>query len=468
MEKNNIPKTVKMPNLAAVLAKDKINNGIKYYDPHDKQMAFHSSEARIRALFGGNRSGKTHAGCAEDALWVEKSQRYRNLRKCKGLKILVGSESNEYNRDILAPKLRSLIPKSSIVKEVKIQRGFIDYWDLVDGGKVKFKNYEQTVDKWAGDDYDLIHLDEEPPQDIWKECLLRVIDRGGEIILTMTPVNGLTWVHQDVYEKDGIDGVECFVMDMDENPHLEQKDKDFVLANLTAEEIRIRKEGKFVALHGLIYPSFKESKHVIEGFDIPKDWRKVRVCAIDSHLAKPTSVLWGVIAEYDYKSVSRGDWVIYRELRRDGVIPDIAASLLSAQERTERPRYIADPAMNLKDNIMGVQPFDEFASCGVPLISANKKVESGIYAIRELLEPMPSKIHIFDSCIGLIWEFKHYMFADINTDQKRPYSERVKKRDDDYMDCLRYMINTGFHIGSNRYVGTPQYDKATGRYLGAR
>lgn len=455
-----------MPTLSSQLGEKVIANGIDWYVPHDKQRAFHSSKARIRALFGGNRSGKTHAGCAEDALWIKASQLYRNLKKRKGLKILVGSESNAYNRDILAPKLRSLIPKSLIVKEVRIQRSFLDYWDLADGGKIIFKNYEQTADKWAGDDYDLIHLDEEPPQDIWKECLLRVIDRGGEIILTMTPVNGLTWVYQDVYEKNGVDGIECFLMDMDENPYLAQADKDFVLANLTVAEKKIRKEGKFVALHGLVYPAFNEKKHVMTPFEIPAKWRKV--ASIDPHLKKPTSALWATVAGYNYGRVSKGDWVVYRELRRDGIIQDIVASIQVASGRERLFARIADPALNIKnDNITGVSPFDEFADAGFPLMPANKKVESGVYAVRELLDQNPPGLWIFDTCPGTIWEFRHYVYADIDTDKRKPYSEKIKKRDDDYMDCLRYIVNSGIRPVQDGFRGEPTYSE-TGRYLGVQ
>ncbi len=456
-----------MPTLLSQLDKDKLSNGIKYYVPHPKQEAFHSCDARIRTLFGGNRSGKTHAGCAEDALWIENSTRYRNLRKRTGIKILVGSESNEYNRDILVPKLRSLIPKSSIIKEVRIQRGFIDYWDLIDGGKVKFKNYEQAVDKWAGDDYDLIHLDEEPPQDIWKECLLRIIDRGGEIILTMTPVKGLTWVFQDVYEKDGIAGIKCFVMDMDENPYLAQEDKDFVLANLTEQEKKIRKEGKFVALQGLIYPKFNEEIHCIDEFDIPSSWR--RIVAIDPHLKKATSVAWAAIVSENHKNVKRGDYVVYREARRTGETPDIASMIQIANGAYEKIHtYVIDPAKpNVNEDWPGQTITDVYAANGIPAQKANKAVEQGVSAVRSRLNATPPTLWIMKNCIGCIWEFKHYMYNDPVDLAGKPYSEKIFKKDDDYMDDIRYIVNTGLGPAPLSDYQRPQMQYSeTGRPLG--
>lgn len=458
-------KSVVVPSLARY-NRDREVDPLNYYIPHPGQLPFHCSTAKIRAMFGGNRSGKTEAGAAETGFYSKQSQEYRSRPIRKDVKILVGSESNEYNRDIIVPKLRKWIPKSHIIKEVRIQRGFVDFWQLSNGGIIKFKNYEQEADKWAGDDYDLIWLDEQPPHDIWKECLLRIIDRDGGILLTMTPIKGMTWVYPEVWENNGVGGIECFLMDMDINPHLSQAAKDVVLANLTEQEKKIRKEGKFVALHGLVYPQFNESKHVIEPFEIPREW-KTTVIAVDPHLKKPTAVLWGVIADYDYKDVSRGDWIIWKELLYTGMIPDIVTAIMVANGQHRIFARIGDPALNFKENITGVSPFDEFAVCGFPLIPANKKVESGIYAIRKLLDQTPSGIRIFNTCISLIWEFRHYSFNDVESDMEKPYSEKIRKRDDDLLDDLRYMINTGFKVSSRRPPGEYVYSE-TGRLMGIR
>ena len=116
---------------------------------------------------------------------------------------------------------------------------------------------------------------------------------------------------------------------------------------------------------------------------------------------------------------------------------------------------------------MGVNPFDEFAACNFPLIPANKKVESGIYAVRELLDQSPPGLWVFNSCRGIIWEFKHYSFADLETDPRKSYGEKIRKRDDDFMDCLRYIINSGIRPGvSGEARPQPQYSPETGRYLG--
>ena len=464
------PIEVEIPAFTGRVSEQRKSEGVKWYAPHEGQLPFHESAAKIRAIFGGNRSGKTEAGGAETAMTATQSQRYRSRPMRKDVKILVGSESNEYNRDIIVPKLRKWIPPSHIIKETRIQRGFLDFWSLKDGGTIKFKNYEQEANKWAGDDYDEIWLDEEPPYDIYKECLLRIIDRGGSIVLTMTPIKGLTWVFTDVWEKNGTNGIECFLMDMDINPYLLQADKDLVLANLTEQEKQIRKEGKFVALQGLIYPKFSDSTHCIDDFEIPLSWR--RVVGIDPHLKKATSVIWAAIAPENYGKVKRGDYIIHREARRTGETPDIASMIQIANGPYERIfNYVIDPSKpNVNEEWPGQTILDVYAANGIPAQKANKAVEQGVGAVRTRLTSTPPTLWLFKSCVGCVWEFKHYMYADPVDQAGKPYSEKIFKRNDDYMDCIRYVINTG--IGPGRMADQPIPNQPiyteTGRLKGIR
>ena len=63
-----------------------------------------------------------------------------------------------------------------------------------------FKSYQQGSGSFEGTEQDVIWLDEEPPEDVYSECLIRtagttgMIDAGGIIILTFTPLAGMTEV----------------------------------------------------------------------------------------------------------------------------------------------------------------------------------------------------------------------------------------------------------------------------------
>lgn len=68
------------------------------------------------------------------------------------------------------------------------------YIKHVSGGKslLTLKSYDQGRESFQGTEQDLIWLDEEPPIDIYTECLLRTMTTGGLIICTFTPLLGLS------------------------------------------------------------------------------------------------------------------------------------------------------------------------------------------------------------------------------------------------------------------------------------
>ena len=120
-------------------------------------------------------------------------------------------------RDILQIELLGTVAYRGRRKTVSgtgmIPGEFIDYesvtWrrgvaDMVDTVRIKhvsgktsllgFKSYQQGRKSFQGTAQDIIHLDEEPPQDVHTESLTRLATTKGCQILTFTPLNGLTEV----------------------------------------------------------------------------------------------------------------------------------------------------------------------------------------------------------------------------------------------------------------------------------
>jgi phage terminase large subunit-like protein len=48
---------------------------------------------------------------------------------------------------------------------------------------------------------DRVHYDEEPPEAIRKECRARLDRPGTDELFTMTPLQGMTWMYDGVYER---------------------------------------------------------------------------------------------------------------------------------------------------------------------------------------------------------------------------------------------------------------------------
>lgn len=57
---------------------------------------------------------------------------------------------------------------------------------------ITLKSYDQRRESFQGTEQDVIWLDEEPPEDIYTECLMRTMTTNGIIICTFTPLMGIS------------------------------------------------------------------------------------------------------------------------------------------------------------------------------------------------------------------------------------------------------------------------------------
>lgn len=190
---------------------------------YPKQMRHFKAGARYdeRALFGGNRTGKTHCGTYEDALhliglypdWWE-GKRYD-----RPIGMWVSTDTAKNTRDILQEKFcgmpgvpqlmgTGMIPIDFFAGEPTTKHGLANAYEamfvhhftngIYDGvSRCMFKSYDQGRTAFQGTHEDLIHLDEEPKMEIHTECSLRLMSTGpgepnGQLVLTETPLLGIS------------------------------------------------------------------------------------------------------------------------------------------------------------------------------------------------------------------------------------------------------------------------------------
>ena len=213
------------------------------YAPYPKQRLFHEMGAtkRIRALFGGNQSGKSVCGAAEMAFhltgrypkrgqvfypafchdgsphplalqdaWPNGWTGHRFKRPIKawasGLTALA-TRDNAQTKLVGPPEQEHLwgtgtIPADAIVGTPSRSRGTANALDSVtvrhaSGGlsTLWFKSYEQGRRNWQGPTLDCMSFDEEPPSDIWAEGTTRCnAVHDARIWATFTPLEGLSEV----------------------------------------------------------------------------------------------------------------------------------------------------------------------------------------------------------------------------------------------------------------------------------
>lgn len=251
-------------------ALDGYNTGRK---KHRKQLAFHRCKKRIRWVFGGNRSGKTECGAVE-AVWTLRGiHPYRKNRPdvfgwCVSL-------SQQVQRDAAQSKILKYLPKSWIADITMISgrkdapsSGIIDQIKIknVFGGisTLGFKSCDQGREKFQGSSLDFVWLDEEPPEDIYDECLMRVMDRRGDIFGTMTPLKGETFIYNEIYlNRRNNPQIWCEFMSWEDNPYLSKSETQLLSQSLDAAVLDSRKYGRFSKGDGLVYPEFDGTVHVI-------------------------------------------------------------------------------------------------------------------------------------------------------------------------------------------------------------
>lgn len=70
-----------------------------------------------------------------------------------------------------------------------------------------FKNYEQGRQKWQAETLDFIWCDEEPPTDIYNESLPRLAKLNGMLMITFTPLLGMSDVVRTFLTDDQVKGM---------------------------------------------------------------------------------------------------------------------------------------------------------------------------------------------------------------------------------------------------------------------
>lgn len=412
---------------------------------HKKQIAFHKCKKRNRWVFGGNRSGKTECGAVECIWMLRGIHPYRKNRKdVFGWAV---SLSAQVQRDVAQAKILKYLPKSWIADITMLSgrkdspsSGVIDQIKIknVFGGisTLGFKSCDQGREKFQGSSLDFVWFDEEPPHDIYDECLMRVMDKRGDIFGTMTPLKGKTFVYNEIYlnrRKNPEIWHEC--MTWEDNPYLSKKEAKLLEGALDSGSLDARKFGKFSDGAGLVYPEFDESIHVVEPFAIPREWQDN--ISIDPGLNNPLSAHWYCV-DWD------GNIYVIAEHFASGrdidfhaqAIKDISCKLGWKTDGRGRLHALIDSAANQRTLASPKSVSELFFERGITVdTNVNKDVFSGIARVKSFLKKGNGEgdIFIFSNCVNMIEEFRGYAWADGDT---------PLKRDDHCMDELRYYIMT--------------------------
>ena len=421
----------------------KYNTGEKV---HEKQLAFHKCQKKNRWVFGGNRSGKTECGAVESIYMARGIHPFReNKNNVFGW---VVSLSQQVQRDVAQAKILHYLKKEWIKditmlsgKKESPEYGVIDQIQIknVFGGTsiIGFKSCDQGREKFQGSSLDFVWFDEEPPKDIYDECRMRVFDKRGDIFGTMTPLKGLTFIHDEIYLNSGNSSEVWYeFMEWGDNPYLDQNEIELLTNSLSSDQIESRRFGKFKSSSGLVYPEFDENIHVLEKpFNCPKEWQDI--ISIDPGLNNPLSAHWYAVDFDNNVYVLAEHFEAQKDIEyHSNKIKEISDRLGWKRDKFNRIVALIDSAANQKtlaSTKSVTELFNEYGIAVNPRV--NKDMFSGIQRVKQYLRGINGKpqIYIFPSCVNLIRELKTYRWGD---------GDAPKKTDDHALDELRYYLMT--------------------------
>lgn len=458
---------------------------LDFFEPLTLQDKFSKWPGKIKGVFGGNRAGKSQIGAAYiiQKCLAKPKQRWWAV-----------AETYDVSVSIQQRKIWELLPKMEMrycyYDEVN---GFRNNKIIFkNGSMIRFKSYEQGRESFASDDIDGIWNDEEPPFDVYKEQKMRLIDRDGEMIFTMTSLKGITELMQELFEDHDIiesqyaplldevvprvvekNGVRFFMLWSTENPHITQSRLADDLKMMTKQEIKCRIYGIPINLSGRIYPMFNKRIHVVSTDLIPK----THMCiwhVLDPHDRKPWAMQWWAvhkltgrrycIREYPWRknfNEMEYDDKTYRDYV--AVIREIEYGIIEEYGRSVSRRII-DPnfgnATERKAEREGGQskttPKQELKRLGLHFIDGIDALEAGHLAVRKGLhfEEKEGELivkptnYISEECENSIRHISRYSRKDI-TSTDGDVKDNVKPMDKykDFADCHRY-----FDMANPHYI----------------
>jgi phage terminase large subunit-like protein len=436
-----------------------------FYKPYEQQMKFHAAEQIAQELLflAGNRTGKTF--CASTGICIHLTGMYPEwwpgYRYKEPADAWVVGPTNLSVRDTLQKQYYLGDPDKgtigllhpSLIIDQKRGRGVADQIDTVyvrhvpSGGisKLTFKSAEQGRKKFQGDKKHLIHIDEECPIEIYKECLMRTMSTEpgfrGMMLTSMTPLSGATDLTNHFLDERSAEEVKdsrWYIMaTWDDNPYLIPEEKKRLLAAMSPHEIEARTKGIPWIGSGLVYP-IPETMITCDPFEIPKHW--ARVFAIDFGWTAPTAVLF---AAYDRDN---GKLYCYAEYYVSELTPQKhAVSLLNMGANWIPGVY--DPAGRNSQQADGKTLVGMYRESGIQHIyPANNSKEEGVMKVLEMMQN--GQLVIFNTLKQTLRERRMY-----SRDEKGV----IKKGNDHLMDAMRYLVMSGRPIAVPQNYRDPSY-----------
>lgn len=393
------------------------------------------ADHRERLMLAANRVGKSE-GVGAYEITCHLTGRYpdwwQGRRFTSAVKAWAAGDTSKTVREIVQEKLlgargslgQGMIPGDCIVHKTA-KSGVADAVDTVYVKHVSGKNsvlvlksYDQRREAFQGSEQDVIWLDEEPPLDIYTECLLRTMTTNGLIVLTFTPLQGLSDVVLSFLPDGDVKRPAKYTVlcTWDEVPHLSAEVKAELWKSIPPYQRDARSKGVPALGAGAIYP-VPESDITVADFAIPAHW--LRAYGLDVGWNR-TAAVWGALDR------QTDVLYLYSEHYRGEAEPSVHAAAVRA--RGEWIHGAIDPASRGRGQADGRQLFQNYLDLGLRLELADNGVESGLERMWNRLSS--GRLKVFASLGQWLSEYRLY---------RRDDKGRIVKKMDHLMDATRYL-----------------------------
>jgi phage terminase large subunit-like protein len=390
---------------------------------------------RERVIFGGNRTGKSVAGATEVSYHL--TGLYPNWwagkRFGRPVQVLACGKEAKITRDTVQQILvgkpdefgTGLLPGNCLDRDKctssRAAAGLFDGVQVrhVSGGwsMLRFRSYDQGRTAFEGVERDVIWEDEEAPQDIHNENIMRTMTTGGIVLNTFTPLKGETPLVRDLLNRAKEGTVFSINVWWDDVGHITNDMIEDMKKRYPKHELRARRFGEPQLGSGAIFTADEDS-YVIRAVPLPDYWP--RVFGLDFGWVHPTAGAW-LAHDRETNTI-----YVYSEHRRSQA--EVAVHVGAIKARGDWIPGIAETAgTNQAD---GKRMIELYKGHGLNLRKVVKgpgSVESGIMRIQERFSN--GTLKIMDTCPQLISEIRRY-----HRDEKGAVVEEA----DDLIDALRY------------------------------
>lgn len=439
---------------------------LKDFKPYDYQQKFYAASADYHQLFlcAGNRVGKTYGVAHVIAYhltgdypewWTGRRFDHPILVWAVGIttdstrkimqKALFGTESAR-DTDELGT---GAIPRDAIVFELLERDGVevkVAKIKHKNGGNstIEFRSTAQGEHVLMGASVNIIWLDEEDPNksiEIYSQCVARIADCEGMIIITATPENGITAL-VDMFMKNKVGGLWFQKAGWNDVTHLTERAKKELLAGVPQWQIPMRMYGEPVLGEGLVFAGIDFRSLLIKPYELPSYYKQV--CGVDigySHFTTATWSAWD--AQTDIITVTN-------HYRKKGEVPAYHATAINAPGKWI-PVVLPHDADNTERG-SGSTVAKSYRKAGVnalrdtfynpPTLTHGKRNNFVMIGVNDIIErAQTNRLWFFDvpQMIPLIEELERYQYKD----------GKILKKDDDSVDSFRYSGMSVTHRGKS-------------------